>query len=71
MGMALEGSVVNLDKIESNGITAWIEPNLNTYMKQLGGINVDYTDRGPGQAGYVIRPGNQADKSACGGCTSC
>jgi Fe-S cluster assembly iron-binding protein IscA len=69
--MALEGSVANLDKVESNGITAYIDPNLNAYMKQLGGISVDYTNSNPGQTGYLIRPGNQADKSACGGCTSC
>ncbi len=69
--MALEGSVANLDKVESNGITAYIDPKLHAYMKQLGGVSVDYVERGPGQAGYSIRPGAQAGESACGGCTSC
>jgi len=68
--MALDGSTGELEKIESNGITAYIDPNLNKYMEEMGGISIDFVSRDDGAAGYTIRPGNPPETD-CGGCTSC
>ena len=68
--MALDGSTDSLDRLESNGIVAYIDPNLNAYMKKLGGVSIDYVVTPDGAAGYTIRAGQPPDPQ-CGGCTSC
>ncbi len=70
LGMALDSSTENLEAVEHNGITAYIDPQLNAFLKDQGGIRVDFiTNSDASQAGYVIRTGRQADGTACGGCS--
>ncbi len=69
MGMALDESTDNLEKVESNGVEAWIDPKVLEYLKQYGNINVDYVTR-PDGSGYMITVGNPGDCSA-GGCEGC
>lgn len=69
LGMALEAKVENMDKIEANGIEAYIDPRLNEYLSNLGGVNIDFVSRDGGESGYMIRTGKQVDGSACGGCS--
>lgn len=73
MGMALDGSVETLEKIENNGVTAFIDPNLRAYVEELGGVTIDFVQTDDGRSGYSVRTGPpDADpSSACGGCTSC
>ena len=65
--MALDESTDGLIKLESNGITAWIEPKLQEAVSQLGDISVDYVEREWGPSGYSISVGNCGDCSS-GGC---
>lgn len=69
MGMALDESTENLQKVESNGVEAWIDPKVLDYLKQYGNINVDYVTR-PDGSGYMITVGNPGDCST-GGCAGC
>ena len=68
--MALDESIENLDKLESNGVTAYIEPGLKEALTQFGRINIDYVNRPDGTGGYMIRAGQPADCSpdACSSC---
>lgn len=69
--MALEESINELEKIESNGITAYIDPKLREAMKQVGQINIDFVTRPDGSGGYMIKagqPGDCSDSSGCDGC---
>lgn len=68
--MALDESIENLDKIESNGVTAYIDPNLLAALEQFGRINVDYVRRPDGSGGYMIRAGQPGDCSS-DGCSGC
>lgn len=68
--MALDESIDNLDKLESNGITAYIDPNLHQALEQFGPISVDYVQRPDGSGGYMIRAGNGGDCSP-DKCSSC
>jgi len=68
--MALDESIGNLDKLEDNGITAYIDPNLKNALEQLGAINIDYVTRPDGGGGYMIRAGQPGDCSQ-GGCDGC
>lgn len=46
MGMALEESTTSLEKLESNGIEAFIDSGLLAQITQRGDIYIDYgTDR--------------------------
>jgi Fe-S cluster assembly iron-binding protein IscA len=66
--MALEESVDGLDELESNGITAYIDPNLKNFLTQFGQINVDYISNGPGNSGFTIKAGTGSPD--CGSCGS-
>lgn len=68
--MALDESVKELQKLESNGIVAYVEGKLGEYMATLGGISIDFSVTPGGGGGYSIRPGKAGDPS-CDGCTSC
>ena len=69
LGMALEANVTTMDKIEANGIEAYIDPRLNEHLETFGGINIDYISKETGESGYLVRTGAQVDGSACGGCS--
>ena len=67
--MTLEESIDGLEKLESNGVTAWIDPRVNEYIAQLGGINVDFIDDGT-RRGYVLTAGKAPEGgNNCGGCS--
>ncbi len=64
--MALDESTDGLVKLESNGVTAWIEPKLKEAVGQLGDISIDFVEREFGPSGYSIHVGSCGD---CGeGC---
>jgi hypothetical protein len=66
MGMALDESTDGLEKLEANGITAYIDPDLHRSIAPRGNIYIDYgTDR-YGMSGYSIAiKKSAADKSNC------
>lgn len=65
--MALDESTDGLEMLESNGVTAWIEPKLKEAVGQLGDISIDYVEREFGPSGYAISVGSCGDCSS-GGC---
>jgi hypothetical protein len=67
MGMALDESTEGLTQLESNGINAYIDPDLLRSIKQRGNIYVDYgTDRF-GMTGFsIVVKKSASDKSDCG-----
>lgn len=68
--MALDESITDLDKLEHNGVTAYIDPGLKKALEQFGAINIDYVQRPDGSGGYLIRAGQPGDCTASG-CTGC
>jgi hypothetical protein len=66
--MALDESVNGLEKLESNGIEAYIDPGLIEFLKQYGDITVDFVEREVGKGGYLVKVGKGGD---CGGGCSC
>jgi len=66
--MALDESIDGLKKLNSNGVTAYIDPKLAEYISQLGDINIDFITNERG-SGYTIRVGD-IDCSHKG-CESC
>jgi hypothetical protein len=68
--MALDESIADLEKLENNGVTAYIAPDLKKSLEQFGAINVDYVTRPDGSGGYMIRAGQPGDCSS-GGCSGC
>ena len=53
--MALEESIDGLEKIEANGVSAYIDPNLKAFLNQFGSFNVDYIQREVGNSGFTIK----------------
>jgi Fe-S cluster assembly iron-binding protein IscA len=70
--MALEESVDGLEEIESNGVTAYVDPNLKSFLNQFGQVNVDYVDNGLGSRGFTVRVGTgESGCSSCGSDSGC
>ncbi len=67
MGLALEESTDGMEKLESNGITAYVDPNLKQMLKQFGGVVIDYISNAYQGSGFSIRVGNSGCGS--GGCS--
>ena len=65
VGMTLYESREGLDELESNGISAYIDPKLNEYLTKIGDINVDYISSPEGRNGYMIKIG----EGNCGDCS--
>lgn len=70
MGLALDESVGGLEKLESNGVVAWIDPGLKEFLADYGEISIDYVERGFSK-GYVVRAGAKSENNNCGGGCSC
>lgn len=73
MGMTLDESSEDLDKLESNGITAFIDPKVLVYLEQFGAINIDYVSQN-GQSGYMVKVGAAScgpESDNAGGCSGC
>ncbi len=71
MGLALDESIEGLEKIESNGIGAYIDPNLKTFLGNYGEIKIDYINQDFGPRGFIIRVGDTSCGTGDGGCSSC
>ncbi len=61
--MTLYESADGLEKLESNGVTAYIDPRLKEFLANIGDIRVDYIDD-EAHSGYTIKIGE-------GGCGDC
>ena len=58
-----------LEELNSNGVSAFIDPGLKEYLGQYGEINVDYVERNFGGGGYVVsigKPGESCGDCSCG-----
>jgi len=64
LGMTLYESTDGLEKLESNGITAYIDPKLLEYLKNVGEINVDFISTPDGRNGFAVQVGEKS----CGDC---
>jgi hypothetical protein len=62
--MALDESIDGLQKLESNGISAYIESSLNEHLGNVGNISIDYILNEAGPSGYKISVGEHQ----CGDC---
>ena len=70
--MALDESVDNLEKMESNGVEVYIDPGLKEFLTQFESINVDYVDLGPRGSGFTVSAGKGGGCGSEGGdCSSC
>jgi Fe-S cluster assembly iron-binding protein IscA len=71
--MALDESIANLDKLENNGVTAYIAPDLKKALEQFDSISIDYVTRPDGGGGYTIRAGKPGEcgSGESGGCSGC
>ena len=65
--MALEESTDGLEELESNGVTAYIDPKLKEMLRTHGTIIVDYMKQGFG-GGYVLTVGEKNCQGGCDGC---
>ena len=64
--MTLEESVDNLHQLESNGVTAYIDPTLKKYLEGQGSINIDHVKRDSGEGGYMVTVGTPGSSGSCG-----
>ena len=64
--MALDESVGELEKLESNGIDAYVDPSLLEGLKKTGEISIDYVTQPSGDSGYIVRAGGPR---SCGECS--
>ena len=64
--MALEESTEGLEQLESNTVTAYIDPKLKEYVKSLGKVTIDFVNN-PAGGGYRIMIGDGCDTGGCGG----
>ena len=70
MGMTLDESIDGKEKLESNGITAYVDTGLVGSLKQLAStIEVDFISNPNGQSGFSVRAVG-GNNDACGGCPS-
>ncbi len=66
MGMALEESNDGLEKLESNGINAYIDSGLYQMITQRGNIYVDFvTDRYGGEGFTIAVKRTPDEKNSC------
>jgi len=70
VGMTLHASTGELQKIESNGVEAYMDPKALEYInKQFGDINVDFVTRDEG-SGHMVTVGD-GSAGECGSGCSC
>ena len=70
--MTLDESVDGLERLESEGLTAYIDPNLLEYVRQMGEIYIDSVDRPGRRTAYSIMIGGAggcSDGTCSGGCS--
>ncbi len=67
--MTLYESTEGLEKYESAGIEAYMDPRVYAELGKLGDINVDFVTNQFGQSGFKIAVGNgDCADSGCRGC---
>ena len=67
LGMALDEPTNEMEKLESNGIEAYIEKRLKDFLIQYGSINIDFVNH-PTGSGFTIKAGDgNPDCGSCGG----
>jgi Fe-S cluster assembly iron-binding protein IscA len=66
--MALDESTEGLEELQSNGISAFIDPKLNEYLSQIGDIAIDYISNEQG-SGYTIKVGDPQSRCGVSGCS--
>ncbi len=66
--MALDEPKDEFTTIESNGVTAYIDPSLVQHLTAYGDINIDFVTNQQGQTGYQIMIGQGCDPGdhSCG-----
>ncbi len=62
--MTLYESNDGLKKLESNNITAYIDPKLMEYLDNVGDIIVDFLSTPDGRSGFAVKVGEKS----CGDC---
>ena len=67
--MTLYESTDGMTEINSGGVTAYIDSNLNTQLEKIGQVNVDFITNEVGQSGFKITVGSgDCSESGCRGC---
>jgi len=64
--MALEESTEEMEKLESNGITAWVDGKLMSFLSTVGKVTIDFRKDQLGGGGYIITAG---EHNCSGGCS--
>ncbi|MBN2227652.1 MAG: hypothetical protein JW763_09840 [candidate division Zixibacteria bacterium] len=69
--MTLYESTDGLEKLDHNGVDAYIDPRLNEHLSKFGDIKIDYVVNAQGE-GYTVTVGDMDCASKCGegGCGS-
>ena len=63
--MALDETNDDMAELESNGISAFVAPDLKEMLTTLGAIRIDFVNPGFGQAGFTVKVGEHN----CGDCS--
>jgi hypothetical protein len=66
--MALEESVDDMDKMEANSISIYIDKQLSGFIEQNGKINIDFQEYPSGGGGYLITVGEHGAHNCSGSC---
>lgn len=70
LGMTLDESIDGKEKMEANGITAYVDPGLQGSLKQFGStIAIDFVSDPDGRSGFTIKAIGEGDDN-CGTCPS-
>lgn len=67
--MALEESIEGMEKLESNGITAWVDEKLMSFLTTVSKVTIDFRRDNLGGGGYIITAGEHNCSSGEGGCS--
>lgn len=68
--MTLDESIDGKEKLEANGITAYVDTGLQGSLKQFGStIAIDFISNPDGQSGFTIKAVGE-DNDNCGTCGS-
>lgn len=64
LGLTVDSKVDELERIEANGIEAYIDPKLREFLSQFKGVRIDYITMDD-RSGFTIKV------EGAGGCASC
>lgn len=70
LGMTLEESIDGKEKMEANGITAYMDSGLQGSLKQMAStIAIDFVNNPDGQSSFTIKAVSEGNDN-CGSCPS-